>query len=231
VLLQPSATRLTIRENVIFSNTGKVAYNDPDNGTLRLYIPDLEGRIGVRCTAPGGLPIERAAEKTSTPGVYKIDFPIKPGETQFDVNYNVKFSSPGTFTGKVLHNADRTQIVVPQGVTITGDAIELAGQEPTRMGRVSIYSLKKPEFTLDIEGVGTLTEQQSDAGDEEEGGAGLRQIRPRVYDRFLVVLGLAMMIFFFGFLILFRRHTAASGSTEAAQSTAPRQPAKGKRRG
>ena len=35
----------------------------------------------VQVQGPQGMPLPRAAERTETEGIYKVDYPIKPGET------------------------------------------------------------------------------------------------------------------------------------------------------
>jgi hypothetical protein len=106
----------------------------------------------------------------------------------------------------------------------------MLGQEPSTL--VSIYEVNKPEFTVQVEGTGSL-QAQGGAGDEEEdAGAGIRQIRPRLYDRFLPVLGLALLIFFFGFLLLYRRRAVSGDAPSAVSPPAQsKTAARGKRRG
>ena len=60
---------------------------DAANGTLHFYLPpEAKGIVSVTINAPGGMPIQRPAEKTNQPNVYKVSYPIKPGETRFDVS-------------------------------------------------------------------------------------------------------------------------------------------------
>ena len=49
--------------------------------------PAANGAVQVNATAPQGMPVPQAAEKTATPNVYKVAFPIKPGETRIDISY------------------------------------------------------------------------------------------------------------------------------------------------
>jgi hypothetical protein len=216
VLLEPGADRMNVSESIVFENTGKITYNDPEAGTYRFYVGSAEGRITVRATAPQGMPIERAAEKTGTANVYKVDFPVKPGETRIDVNYTMPFASPGTYTGKVLHGGAAVRIVAPNGVKLSGGGTTMLGQEPSTMA--SIYEVKGSEYSLQVEGTGSLSQQTGAAGEEEDTGAGLRQIRPRVYDRFYLVLGLSLVILTLGFLLLLRRKPAPA--TQPAEATA-----------
>ena len=228
VLLEPGAGQLSVNESVIFANSGTLAYNDPENGTLRIFVPQsATGKISVRATAPQGMPIDREARKTTTPGVYKIDFPVKPGETRFDVSYTIPLESGGVFEGKVLHGGGAVRFVAPAGVTLTSESLALLGQEPRT--QASVFELKSPEFRVKVEGTGSLQAPPA-SGDDEEGGPGLQQIRPGVYDRFYPVLALALVILLLGFLLLYRRQ-APEREEVSATAVPPKPVTKGKRRG
>jgi hypothetical protein len=232
VLLEPGADRMNVSESIVYQNNGKVTFNDPEGGTLRFYVASANGRIGVRATAPQGMPVERAAEKTSAAGVYKVDFPVKPGETRFDLTYSVPLTTPGTYAGKTLHGGGPVRMVAPNGVKLSGEGLNLLGQEPTTLA--SIYEIKSPDYSIRIEGTGTLSQPTgTGAGEEEDTGAGIRQIRPRVYDRFYFVLGLALLILFFGFLLLLRRGSPFSeaDAAPAAKPSGAKGQGKGKPRG
>src|SRR5258705_8867464 len=133
----------------------------------------------VNATAPQGMPIRRAADKTSTPDVYKVDFPIKPGETHIDVAYSLPFATPGTFASKVLHKDGATRLVVPAGVTVTGDGVEAVGVEPRT--QASIFNVKSPEYKIQVAGTGTLRRAEPEADDGAESGPSFEQIQPKVY--------------------------------------------------
>ncbi len=214
VLLEPSGGQLAVTETLVFENTGKLAYNDPERGTLRLWIPP-GAKARVMATAPAGMPIERAAEPAGPPQVYKVDFPIKPGETRFDITYSVPLADPAEFRGKILHRGT-VRLVAPAGVTLAGDGIELVGREPRT--QAAIYSIRGAEYAVRIEGSGTL---RAAAEDSEDSGPGLQQILPRVYDRAPWIVGFALGALMAGLVLLYRRSAAAPSAA----------PGKGARRG
>jgi hypothetical protein len=164
--------------NHIFKNDGKITYNDVDGGTLKFFLPPAtNGVVQVNATAPQGMPVPQAADKTSTANVYKLAFPIKPGETRIDVSYSVPFTTPGKFEGKVLYKGGPTRLVAPNGVTIKGDDIQALGQEPRT--QASIYDVKGDSFKVEIAGSGTL--RPGDDSAEDSGGATIEQIPPKLY--------------------------------------------------
>src|SRR5260370_17938850 len=95
IVLQPGAKEMTVSEGVLYQGDAKLTYNDAPNGTLHFYLPpEANGQVSVTINAPGGMPIQRPAEKTDQPNVYKVLYPIKPGETRFYMTYSVPKTTP-----------------------------------------------------------------------------------------------------------------------------------------
>ncbi|HTS51330.1 MAG TPA: hypothetical protein VMH05_25460, partial [Bryobacteraceae bacterium] len=204
IVLQPTATDITVSEGILYQGDPKLAYSDPVNGSFRFYLPpEANGKVQVTINSPGGMPIQRPAEKTKQANVYKIDYPIKPGETRFDLNYVVPATNPMTFSTKILHTEGSSDLVAPQGVTLKGDDIELAGTEPTT--QASIYRIKSANFTVQVEGTGALTQAAAGASSGEDNGApGIQEVKPRIYDRLYWILGMAFGVLALGSIVLYR---------------------------
>lgn len=206
ILLEPNSSELSVNESIIFQNEGNTAYYDTARGTLRVAIPDsAAGKVRVMVSGPNSMPIERALEKTKAAGVYTVDFPVKPGETRFDLTYALPLTSPAKFDGKILHDGP-VRVVAPNGVTLTGDVKQLGTEPQTQAG---VFEVSAKSFSIGIEGTGSLRAAQGSVENEEEdGGSGLQQIRPRVYVRFKEILALCLVALAAGFVLLYRKGAA-----------------------
>lgn len=208
IVLQPGPSEMQVSEGILYHSDSKVAYNDPVNGTFHFYLPpEAKGQVSVTINAPGGMPIQRPAEKTKQANIYKIDYPIKPGETRFDLNYTVPTANPQTFSTKILHTEGQSDLVAPQGVTLKGDDIELAGQEPKT--QASIYRVKNANFTVEVDGTGSLSQPSASSGDDN-GAPNLQEVKPRIYDRLYWILGMAFAILGLGAVLLSRNSVKTS---------------------
>jgi len=210
VLVESGPGELAISESYLWQNDGKSTFYDPSGGAFRFVLPEAAaGKVKVQCTHPagGGIPVERAAEKTAVPGVYKVDFPVKPGETRFDLSYTIQGTS---FAGRSLYAGTPVRFVAPVGVTLKGDSLTTMGQHPET--QATIYESKSGVFEITVEGQGTLS-AGSEGGGEDEGG-GIQQIRPRIYDRFHAILGLTALILALGFILLYRKGAPAGGRAQ-----------------
>jgi hypothetical protein len=208
ILIEPSATTLRISETFFTRNTSTTTYQDTVNGSVRLYLPQgvPDGlKVSIDST---GVPIQRPVEKGSQPGQYKINYPLKPGETRFDMEYSLPASA--TFSGKVFSNDPPTKLVTPGTVTLSGDGITDLGQEQQTQARV--YTFKGNSFKVGILGVGAIRgpETSEPPAPAEESGAPkcCQEVQARVNTQMAWVLGLSLTILLLGGTLLFRRGTA-----------------------
>ena len=96
-VLEPSPEgTMQVNEGFVYKNDGKTTWNDPDRGTLQFELPaPAQGKVEVNVTAPGGLPIRRAPDPLGKPNQFKVDFPIKPGESRMELTWAMPFKKSG----------------------------------------------------------------------------------------------------------------------------------------
>lgn len=205
LMFSPSGGQLTIEETYLYSNDGTTAWNDPDNGTLHFYLPAAAGgKVQVNATAPGGMPIPAAVDKTSKADIYKVDFAVKPGETRFDVTYAVPHTEGSAYEGKIVTKDDNTYLIAPTGVTLTGANLSDMGQEPR--SQAHIYGLQGDTYKIELAGA-AAPPQNAEAGDQQDNGPAVEQIMPRLYSQATPLLALALGILALGFILLYRAPT------------------------
>src|SRR3984885_12895035 len=166
IVIQPGDKEMTVSEGLLYVGDPSVTYYDPVNGSVRFYVPpEAKGPIAVTVNPAGGMPIPRPALKTKEPNIYKIDYPVRPGETRFDLNYTVPMASPMIFSDKEIHPEAASNLVVPNGVTAKSDDLELAGTEPKT--QASIYRIKNASFKVEVDGSGILQAPYEGSGDDD----------------------------------------------------------------
>lgn len=206
IVLQPGDKNMTVSEGLLYEGPPDATYNDPVNGSVRFYVPpEAQGLGSVTVNPAGGMPIQRPALKTKEPGIYKVDYPIHPGETRFDINYTVPTANPMIFTDKEIHPEASSNLVVPSGVTAKSDDLELAGTEPKT--QASIYRIKSPDFKVEVVGTGLL-QDQSEGSSDDNGQPQVTEVKPRIYDSMYWILGMSFAILGLGSVLLARRRTA-----------------------
>ncbi len=234
MLLQPDSTGvLNVNEIYDFQNAGKLTWNDPDAGELRFELPEAaQGKVEIDATAPGSMPIRRAADPAGKPNQFKLDFPIKPGETRIELSWTMPFNTPGVFEDRVLMKGNApTRVLAPPGVTLKGDGVENLGQEPQT--QATIYSMKGPDLRFDVEGTGELRDASSGGsgggdGQDNNGSPQLTQNLPKLFHleissaglfdsmgavKWILITVVAMLAF--GFVLLYRKGNPAAEAVSA----------------
>jgi len=207
IVLQPGEKEMTVSEGLLYVGDPNVTYYDPVKGSVRFYVPpEAKGPISVTVNPAGGMPIPRPALKTEVPNIYKIDYPVRPGETRFDLNYTVPTTSPMIFTDQLLHADAASNLVVPSGVTAKSDDLELAGTEPKT--QASIYRIKSASFKVEVDGTGALQPQSEGSGDDN-GQPQVQEVKPRIYESMYWILGMAFAILGLGSVLLARNSAKA----------------------
>jgi hypothetical protein len=201
IVLQPGEKEMTVSEGLLYEGDSSLTYYDPVNGSVRFYVPpEAQGLTSVTVNPAGGMPIQRPALKTKEPDVYKVDYPVRPGETRFDINYTVPTTNPMTFTDKEIHPEASSNLVVPSGVIAKSDDLELVGQEPKT--QASIYRIKNASFKVEVDGIGAL--QQSEGSADDNGQPQVQEVKPRIYESLYWILGMAFAILGLGSVLLAR---------------------------
>jgi hypothetical protein len=215
LLFQPGGGQMTVNETYLYTNGGTTAWNDPGSGTLRFFLPPgANGRVQVNATAPGGMPIPAAVSKTPRSDGYQVDFPIKPGETRFDLSYAFPYTAGSAYAGKILTKDDNTYLIAPNGVTIKGDNLSDMGKEPRTQAR--IYGLSGASYKIELTGAEAAPPTGEDpAATAPESGPQIEQIMPRVNSQTTLILGLALGILALGFALLYRAQVPAATAPAA----------------
>lgn len=204
ILFEPGDGQVAVSETYLFKNEGKTAWNDPDSGTLKFFLPAGASKPKVDATAPGGMPLGAPVNKTSKPDVFAVDFAIKPGDTRIDVAYTMPYTEGADLAGKVVSKDENTYLIVPNGVTMKGEGLNDLGAEPRTQAH--IFGLTAAAYKVQLTGAVVAAAPAEAAGGEQADDAGPRveEILPRVNAKTVSILLVALGILGLGFALLYR---------------------------
>jgi hypothetical protein len=209
ILLEPSGGQVVVNETYLFTNSGKTAWNDPDKGTLRFFLPEgTGGKVQVNATAPGGMPLGTPVIRVSrNENIFASDFAVKPGDTRFDLTYSVPYSEGAAYAGRVITKDENTYLIVPDGVTLTGDNLNDLGTEPRT--KAHIFGLSGNTYNVKL--TGEVAAGPADPGGaDSDAGPKIEQIMPRVFGQAKLIIALALGILALGFALLYRAQSPGS---------------------
>jgi hypothetical protein len=89
--------------------------------SYEIYLPPDAKIDGAAAMGPGGMPVASSPAPTGEKGHYAYLFPLRPGETQFQVTYSLPYSGSAKFAPKLAALADNVVVMVPKSMTFTPD--------------------------------------------------------------------------------------------------------------
>jgi hypothetical protein len=185
MLIEPTGVDLNVSETLIVTGGGR-------------------GRVRIAVPAAAGTPTARngTLARTNTPGLFELSVPASAEDTRVDLSWSIPFAVPETLSGRILHGGV-VRLVFPKGVKVDSANLESNGVEPTTLA--SIFTLRSPDYKIEIDGAGSLRAQQPVSPSAEEDGPSIQQIYPRIYDRLYWILGLTLAILAAGFVLNYRK--------------------------
>jgi hypothetical protein len=81
----------------------------PENATIEDSI----------AAGPGSMPVNSTPVPTGTKGHYAFLFPLRPGETQFQIAYTIPYSGKATLTPTLIGTTESFAVSAPMSMTIT----------------------------------------------------------------------------------------------------------------
>jgi hypothetical protein len=89
--------------------------------SYEIYLPPDAKVEGAAAMGPGGMPVASSPAAMGEKGHYAYLFPLRPGETQFQVTYSQPYTGSAKFTPKLAAPADNVVVMVPKSMTFTPD--------------------------------------------------------------------------------------------------------------
>jgi len=163
------------------SNPPRTVAND--KGTFEIVLPDGAELESAQAKGPGGQPIATEASPTSQKNHYALSYPLRPGETQFQVAFHMSYNGQAAISPKPLADVQHFVVMTPPGMTFTPRNPQQFQTMPDQPG-VMVATNVKPgqDLSFRVAGVGVFQAegQQSAQGPGEAGGGAMggRQAAP-----------------------------------------------------
>ena len=132
--------------------------------SFEFYLPDGAQVDQSMAMTAGGQPINSAPVPQKQKNRYAFVFPLRPGETQFQVSYHMPYSGEASFDPKTLYGAQHFVVVLPKSMQFspaTGAAFK-AMQDPRQADAVvQVASNTTPgqPLAFKISGTGTMSDE------------------------------------------------------------------------
>ena len=103
----------------VVSNTSSPAKTQMNDHNFEFYLPPGAKVEQLQARAPNGQPISADAVPQAEKNRYAIAFPLRPGETQFQVEFTLPYTGEIKIDPKPLYPAEHLVIVLPKTMQFT----------------------------------------------------------------------------------------------------------------
>ncbi len=173
-----SGKKLNVVENFFIKNGSNPPKTQFSARSFEFYLPAGAVVEGTAALAPGSMPVKAAPMPLGDPNHYAFVFPLRPGETRFQITYSLPYDGSFKFAPRLMLPTDTVAIMMPKSMTFTAGpstAYSPVTEETTAQTFVArnVAPAQPMDFTLS--GSGQLprdTGTAATAGDSGQPAAG-----------------------------------------------------------
>jgi hypothetical protein len=112
-----SGKALQVVDHFFVKNESSPPLTQFSDKPFEFYLPEGAVVMGSAALAPGGMPVQASPVPLGDPNHYAFIFPIRPGETQFQVTYRLPYSGSLKFSPRLAAPTDTIAIMMPKSMT------------------------------------------------------------------------------------------------------------------
>ncbi|MGE0407320.1 MAG: hypothetical protein AB7O65_13575, partial [Candidatus Korobacteraceae bacterium] len=135
--------------------------------TYTVYIPDGAEIEQVNASGPGGMPVNATPVPGEEKGQYHFNFPLRPGETRFQIAYRMGYGGEMTLRPRPAGNLEHFAVLMPNSMKFEPLAAGTYSAMPSQDGEtlIQVATGVKPgqDISFKVTGTGMIA-------DGEEGG-------------------------------------------------------------
>ncbi len=165
---------LHVIENYFVKNESNPPKTQFSPRAYEIYIPPDARIEGSAAMGPGGMPVSSSPVPTGEKGYYAFVFPVRPGETRFQLSYHLPYTGSFSFTPKVSLQTQNVAIMLPKamkfasGGSVAFQSINDDVNAQTFLAR-NVSPAQAIAFT--VSGTGSMPRESQAQGANEPGGA------------------------------------------------------------
>jgi len=165
---------LSVTESYFIRNESKPPKTQLSTHSFEFYLPQDAVLEGATATGPGGMAVSNSPVPMGDKGHYAFIFPLRPGETRFQIGYRVPYSGSATLNARVTLPAENIAVMLPKSMNFDGGkSFQALGGEASGPGTQTWLANNVPPETsvaFTVSGTGSMPrEQQNPQGGENQG--------------------------------------------------------------
>jgi hypothetical protein len=165
---------LHVVENYFVKNDSDPPKTQFGPRAYEIYLPPDARIEGSAAMGPGGMPVSSSPIPTGEKGYYAFVFPVRPGETRFQVSYHLPYNGSFTFNPKVSLPTQNVAVMLPKsmkfaaGGSVPFQTINEDINAQTFLAR-NVSPSQAMAFT--VSGTGSMPREEQGQGGDQSGQA------------------------------------------------------------
>jgi len=236
---QTEGNELQVKELWVVNNASEPPRTQMSDNAFEIVLPAGAQVDSSMASGPGGQPINSAPVPQSEKNKYAFIFPVRPGETRFQVNYHLPYPGKIKMGPAPQYPTNHVVVMLPKTMQFSGSAAgyqTMNGGDPEANIQVLTNVNPGQDVTFNLTGTGTIPEEQQTAtgggaapssGMAQRrggpgGGLGAPEETPDPLHRYrgFILGGLAVALALGVFYVVTRPKPATAGGAVAAQQPA-----------
>ena len=115
-----SGKALRVVENFWVKNESTPPRTQFSDRPFEFYLPEGAVVDGSAALGPGGMPVQASPVPLGDPNHYAFIFPIRPGETRFQITYKLPYGGNFKFAPRMVMPTDTIAVMMPKSMTFKG---------------------------------------------------------------------------------------------------------------
>jgi hypothetical protein len=159
------------------NNTSKPPKTQMNDHNFEFYLPEGAKVVQSMAKTAGGQPLNSAPVPQAEKNRYAFIFPLRPGETQFQVAYQLPYSGSATIDPKPVYGTQHLVVMFPKSMQFepsSGAHFESMNDPQQADATVQVATLTQPgqPLSFKVSGTGTLASNEGGGGAEGGGAMG-----------------------------------------------------------
>jgi hypothetical protein len=168
---------LSVTESYFIRNESKPPKTQLSAHSFEFYLPQDATLEGATATGPGGMAVASSPVPAGEKGHYAFVFPLRPGETRFQIGYRLPYSGSLGLKARVSLPADNVAVMLPKSMSFDGgksfQALQGEASGPGTQTYLATNVGPAVPVAYTVSGTGSMPREQQGQSDQGQAQAGM----------------------------------------------------------
>jgi hypothetical protein len=162
---------LHVVQNYFVKNDSNPPRTQFSNRAYEIYLPPDAKIEASAAMGPSGMPVSSSPMKLDDPGHYAFIFPVRPGESRFQLSYTLPYSGSFKFTPRISMPTENLAVMLPKSMQFSGGTpFQQADVDTSAQTFLARNVQPSQELAFTVSGTGSMPRDSEQAGANAQAG-------------------------------------------------------------